>query len=90
MVCQRNERSKLHCYADCCTICSTGITIISFVLPALKKDQALHINPNDKAVVYNIAMIQQKSAEMLFALQPSKRSLKDLQHVIDQAMHAQK
>lgn len=52
--------------------------------------QALHLIPNDKAVVYNIAMIQQKSAEMLFSVQPSKRSLKDLQYVIDQAMHAQK
>jgi RNA polymerase-associated protein CTR9 len=52
--------------------------------------QALHIQPNDKAVIYNIAMIQQKSAEMLFATPPSKRTLRDLQTVIDQAAHAQK
>lgn len=35
-------------------------------------------------------MIQQKSAEMLFAINPAKRTLKDLQKVIDQAAHAQK
>ncbi|KAF5346312.1 hypothetical protein D9758_011483 [Tetrapyrgos nigripes] len=51
---------------------------------------ALHLQPNDKAVLYNIAMIQQKSAEMLFALPVDKRNLKDLQHVIEQAGHAQK
>ncbi|KAG6897532.1 hypothetical protein C0992_000517 [Termitomyces sp. T32_za158] len=49
-----------------------------------------HIQPNDKAIVYNIAMIQQKSAEMLFAISPAKRTLKDLQRVIDQAAQAQK
>jgi RNA polymerase-associated protein CTR9 len=52
--------------------------------------KALHIQPNDKAIVYNIAMIQQKSAEMLFAIAPSKRSLQDLEKVIAQAAHAQK
>lgn len=52
--------------------------------------QALHIQPNDKAIVYNVAMIQQKSAEMLFAIAPSKRSLQDLERVIAQAAHAQK
>ncbi|KAF8229067.1 RNA polymerase II-associated protein [Tricholoma matsutake] len=51
---------------------------------------ALHIQPNDKAIVYNVAMIQQKSAEMLFAIAPSKRSLQDLERVIAQAAHAQK
>ncbi|KAF9464960.1 RNA polymerase II-associated protein [Collybia nuda] len=51
---------------------------------------ALHIQPNDKAIVYNIAMIQQKSAEMLFAAPAAKRTLRDLQQVIDQAVHAQK
>jgi len=40
--------------------------------------------------MYNIAMTQQKSAEMLFALPPNKRSLSDLQRVIEQASHAQK
>ena len=48
------------------------------------------MQPNDKAIVYNIAMIQQKSAEMLFAIHPSKRTLRDLHRVISQAVHAQK
>jgi len=52
--------------------------------------QALHVQPNDKAVMYNIAMIQQKAAEMLFAINPSKRTSKDLQRAIDGAGHAQK
>ncbi|KAF8070705.1 RNA polymerase II-associated protein [Lyophyllum atratum] len=51
---------------------------------------AYHIQPNDKAIVYNIAMIQQKAAEMLFAISAAKRSLRDLQRVIDQAAHAQR
>ncbi|KAJ4490912.1 RNA polymerase II-associated protein [Lentinula aciculospora] len=58
---------------------------------ALKYAQtALHIQPNDKAIMYNIAMIQQKSAEMLFSLPPAKRTLKDLQRVIEMAQHAHK
>ncbi|PPQ73427.1 hypothetical protein CVT24_008133 [Panaeolus cyanescens] len=52
--------------------------------------QALFIHPNDKAIVYNIAMIQQKSAELLFSIPVAKRTLKDLQRVIQQATHAQK
>ncbi|KAJ7140486.1 RNA polymerase II-associated protein [Mycena crocata] len=51
---------------------------------------ALHIQPNDKAVIYNIAMIQQKSAEMLFGLPTTKRTLKDLKRSIEQATNAQK
>jgi RNA polymerase-associated protein CTR9 len=35
-------------------------------------------------------MIEQKAAEMLFAVNSSKRSLKDMQRAIDQAGHAQK
>jgi RNA polymerase-associated protein CTR9 len=35
-------------------------------------------------------MIQQKSAEMLFALPTTKRTLKDLQRSIDLAHNAQK
>ncbi|KAJ4488867.1 RNA polymerase II-associated protein [Lentinula edodes] len=58
---------------------------------ALKYAQtAIHIQPNDKAILYNIAMIQQKSAEMLFSLPPAKRTLKDLQRVIEMAQHAHK
>ena len=52
--------------------------------------QALHLHPNDKAVLYNIAMIEQKSAELLFSVHVSKRSLRDLEKVIAQANHAQK
>lgn len=52
--------------------------------------QALHIHPSDKAILYNIAMIQQKSAELLFSINVAKRTLKDLQKVIDSASHAQK
>jgi RNA polymerase-associated protein CTR9 len=40
--------------------------------------------------VYNIAMIQQKSAEMLFGLPTTKRTLKDLKRSIEQATNAQK
>jgi len=35
-------------------------------------------------------MIQQKAAEMLFALDKSKRTLKDLQRAIEHAVNAQK
>ncbi|KAN0116355.1 RNA polymerase [Russula decolorans] len=52
--------------------------------------KALHIQPVDKAVVYNIAMIQQKSAELLFSLTPAKRTLADLERGIARAVHAQK
>ncbi|KIY69855.1 TPR-like protein [Cylindrobasidium torrendii FP15055 ss-10] len=52
--------------------------------------KALRLTPNDKAIVYNIAMIQQKAAEMMFTLDVTKRKLADLKHVIDQAAHAQK
>ncbi|KAH7907720.1 hypothetical protein BJ138DRAFT_1116454 [Hygrophoropsis aurantiaca] len=51
-------------------------------------EMALHIQPNDKAVLYNIAMIQQKAAELLFGISPTKRSLKDLEWAISQAGHA--
>ncbi|GJJ16208.1 hypothetical protein Clacol_010504 [Clathrus columnatus] len=58
---------------------------------ALKYAQsALHLQPNDKAVLYNIAMIQQKAAELLFSMPVAKRSLEDLRHAIEQAGHAQK
>ncbi|KAH7920613.1 TPR-like protein [Leucogyrophana mollusca] len=53
-------------------------------------EMALHIQPNDKAVMYNIAMIQQKAAELLFGINPTKRSLKDLEWAISQAGHAQR
>ncbi|KAF7305788.1 RNA polymerase II-associated protein [Mycena chlorophos] len=52
--------------------------------------RALHIQPNDKAVMYNIAMIQQKSVELMFALPTTKRTLKDLKRSIEHATNAQK
>ncbi|OCH88638.1 RNA polymerase II-associated protein [Obba rivulosa] len=52
--------------------------------------RAYHLHPWDKAILYNIAMIQQKAAEMLLSVPPAKRSLKDLERAIEQAGHAQK
>ena len=48
--------------------------------------QVLHLQPADKAVVYNIAMIQQKSAKLLFSLHLGKRVLADLERSIAQKM----
>ena len=52
--------------------------------------QALHLHPQDKATLYNIAMIEQKAAEMLLPMAPAKRSLKEMQLAVQQAIHAQK
>ncbi|WVN89020.1 uncharacterized protein L203_104236 [Cryptococcus depauperatus CBS 7841] len=49
---------------------------------------AMHIQPSDRAILYNIAMIQQKAAEMLFSLEPSKRTLEELQQGLEQAKQA--
>ncbi|KAF8334987.1 uncharacterized protein EI90DRAFT_3144919 [Cantharellus anzutake] len=58
---------------------------------ALKFAQtAYHAQPYDKAVLYNIAMIEQKAGELMFALPPDKRTLADLQSGIAHAVHAQK
>lgn len=40
--------------------------------------------------MYNVAMIQQKAAELLFGLPPAKRSLNDLSRAITQATLAQR
>ena len=48
----------------------------------------MHLQPSDRAILYNIAMIQQKSAEMLLALEPAKRTLDELQVAVKQAQHA--
>lgn len=40
--------------------------------------------------MYNIAMIQQKTAELMFGLGPAKRTLKDLEWAIAQANYAQR
>ncbi|WVQ78211.1 hypothetical protein IAT38_000294 [Cryptococcus sp. DSM 104549] len=50
--------------------------------------KAMHIQPSDRAILYNIAMIQQKAAEMLFSLEPSKRTLEELQVALKQAQQA--
>ncbi|KAK8870014.1 hypothetical protein IAR55_000584 [Kwoniella newhampshirensis] len=49
---------------------------------------AMHVQPSDRAILYNIAMIQQKAAEMLFSLEPSKRTLEELQVGLKQAQQA--
>ncbi|ORY32073.1 putative Pol II transcription elongation factor [Naematelia encephala] len=50
--------------------------------------KAMHIQPSDRAILYNIAMIQQKAAEMLLALDPAKRTLEELNRALDQAQQA--
>ncbi|KAL7422109.1 protein required for normal CLN1 and CLN2 G1 cyclin expression [Cryptotrichosporon argae] len=50
--------------------------------------KAMHIQPSDRAILYNIAMIQQKAAEMLFGLEPSKRTLDELHVATKQAQQA--
>ncbi|TYJ55344.1 hypothetical protein B9479_003959 [Cryptococcus floricola] len=51
---------------------------------------AFHLLPSDRAILYNIAMIQQKAAEMLFSLPCEKRTLEELQLGLRQAEHAAK
>ncbi|WVR04975.1 hypothetical protein IAU60_001987 [Kwoniella sp. DSM 27419] len=50
--------------------------------------QAMHIQPSDRAILYNIAMIQQKAAEMLFSLDVSKRTSEELDIALKQAQQA--
>ncbi|KAL4073760.1 hypothetical protein V8B97DRAFT_1238806 [Scleroderma yunnanense] len=58
---------------------------------ALKYAQmAIHLQPSDKAILYNLAMIQQKATELLFGLPPAKRTLRQLELAIAQAAHAQR
>ncbi|CAE6443591.1 unnamed protein product [Rhizoctonia solani] len=52
--------------------------------------RASHLAPNDKSIVYNIAMIEQKAAELLFSLPASKRTLAELESAVQHAGHAQK
>ena len=93
MVLESYKGSVIFCHEYSAEICSKGAHAHhcrqQYAL-TFKDVQALHLQPGDKAIMYNIAMIQQKSAEMLFALPPAKRSLSDLQRVIEQASHAQK
>ncbi|TXT09174.1 hypothetical protein VHUM_02648 [Vanrija humicola] len=50
--------------------------------------KALHILPSDRAILYNIAMIQQKAAEIMLSLDPSKRTLSELQLALKNAQDA--
>lgn len=50
--------------------------------------RALHLKPADKAILYNLAMIQQKAAELVLGLNASKRTLTDVRQVITQAEHS--
>ena len=52
--------------------------------------QALHIAPHDKAVLYNIAMMMQKAAEMMFNIPLAKRQIEDLESAIEQGAKAQR
>ena len=79
-----DNRTTIHTKST--TVCHLSREVAADFLHA----QALHIQPIDKAVVYNIAMIQQKSAELLFSLTPAKRTLADLERGIARAVHAQK
>jgi RNA polymerase-associated protein CTR9 len=51
--------------------------------------EAARIAPSDKSITYNIAMLEQKAAELLFSVPPAKRGLADLTQAIEQAGHAQ-
>ncbi|TCD66299.1 hypothetical protein EIP91_001545 [Steccherinum ochraceum] len=51
---------------------------------------AFHLHPHDKAITYNIAMIEQKAAELLITVPAAKRTVKEMQKAIDQAQHAQR
>lgn len=49
-----------------------------------------HIQPQEKVNLYNIAMIEQKALELLFAIQPAKRTLTDLLRVVEHGAHSVK
>lgn len=58
---------------------------------ALKCAQkALHLAPHDKAVLYNIAMMMQKAAEMMFGIPLAKRQIADLESAVEQGTRAQR
>ena len=48
----------------------------------------MHLQPSDRAILYNIAMILQKGAELLLGLDPSKRTLNELHAAVTQAEQA--
>jgi hypothetical protein len=89
VVCQGDERPELEHYEESRGLCAAGILFFAFLdfhhYSLLSSVQAHHLHPADLSLLYNIAMIQQKSAEMLFALPPQKRTLKELKEAIDGA-----
>lgn len=48
------------------------------------------LSPGDKSIKYNIAVIEQRAAEMVFSLPVSKRTLEELQEALDLATNAQR
>ena len=50
----------------------------------------MHIQPSDRAILYNIAMILQKGAELLLGMEPSERTLEELKTAVNQAQQAAK
>lgn len=50
--------------------------------------RAMHLQPSDRAILYNIAMIQQKAAEIMLGLDPSRRLLDELQLALKRAGEA--
>ena len=51
-------------------------------------EQAMHLQPSDRAILYNIAMILQKGAELLLGMESSKRTLEELKTAVEQAQQA--
>ncbi|EKD03885.1 Pol II transcription elongation factor [Trichosporon asahii var. asahii CBS 8904] len=50
--------------------------------------QALHIQPSDRAILYNIGLILQNAATIMLDLEPSKRTLEELTHTLKRAEEA--
>jgi RNA polymerase-associated protein CTR9 len=50
--------------------------------------KAMHVQPSDRAILYNIAMIQQKGAEIMLALDPSRRTLDELKAALKDAQES--
>jgi RNA polymerase-associated protein CTR9 len=64
-------------------------TLIGDALQTLTHFQSQKLQPADKSITYNIAVLEQKAAEMLFVVPPAKRNLGELEQAIEQAGHAQ-
>lgn len=62
---------------------------VSAMLQALSyATQALHIQPSDRAILYNIGLILQNAATIMLDLEPSKRTLEELTHALKRAEEA--